>query len=159
MKVRKMFHSSSHLLLCTAATFSSLLLNCSAIELAITNRSFELPVVAEGVYAVGPPIGWTGSGIVGIMNPADDYFIGTTDSLPGSSPIDGLNVAFINYGGQMAYEDPTQVAQPNVAYRLTLLAGQRAGVSFGNGTVRLWAVTNLLAEGFPNLPAGTFLLF
>jgi len=159
MKVRTMLNSSFHLLLCAAATLSSLLMNCSAIEMAITNRSFEIPIVAEDNYALGPPTGWTGSGTIGIMNPADAYFPGTTDSLPGSSPIDGLNAAFINYGGQMAYEDPTQVAQANVAFGLTLLAGQRAGVSFGNGTVLLWAGTNLLAEGFPNPPSGTFIPF
>jgi hypothetical protein len=126
--------------------------------LAIINRSFENAIVVEGDYPVGPPSGWTGSGTMGIMNPSDAYFGGATDSLPGHSPIDGLNAAFINYGGQMAYEDPTQVAQPNVAYKLTLLAGQRSGVPAG-GNVRLWAGTILLAEGFPNPPSGTFVPF
>jgi hypothetical protein len=127
------------------------------MELAITNVSFEIPPLAEEELRVGAPLGWTGSGTIGIMNPPDSYFAGTTDSNPGPSPIDGRNAAFINYGGQLVYEDSNLVAQPNGVYKLTLLAGQRSGVDFGSGSVNLWAGTNLLTQGFPNPPAGTFI--
>ena len=152
--------SSLFQLLLSVLALVSLVPDCGAlVELTVTNGSFESPRVTEGTFYQGVPQGWSGEGEMAIMNPNDAFFPGTTDTLPGPKPIDGSNAVWINYGGSLSYYYPERFAQPNVVYALTVLAGQRSDAPFGNGSVSLWAGTNLLVEAIPNPPNGTFIKY
>lgn len=146
-------------MLCPAWALWVLVQAGNGAELPIANRSFETPALSEGEFPQGAPSGWTGTGIIGVMNPADDFFTGTTDAGPNTSALDGRNAVGFNYGGEVSHEDPNIVVQPNYVYSLTLLVGERKGVPFGDALVGLWAGTNLLVERVPNPPAGEFIPF
>ena len=148
-----------YFLLSLAFTLGSLVRECCALEFVITNYSFEIPAVPEDSFSQGAPFGWTGSGIVVVLNPSDGFFAGTTDAGPGPNPLDGRNAAGINNGGLLAYQAPNLVVETNVVYRLTLLAGQRSGVPFGNGPVSLYGGATLLNQGVPKTTSGTFVPF
>lgn len=128
------------------------------LELTVTNGSFENLLVSEGTFFQAVP-GWSGEGELATMNPDNSFFPGTTDTGPGPNPIDGSNAVWINYGGSLSYSRPDRLTQPNVIYKLTVLAGQRSGTPFGSGTVSLWGGTNLLIEGIPSPPNGTFIKY
>lgn len=146
------------LLLCFIASTPSLILTGGATEIPIANHSFENPMLADGALREGGPVvDWSGEGaFFGIANPANGFFSGTTDALPGQSPIDGFNAAYMNVGSKLMYLVPNVVVQPSTIYVLSLLAGHRIGSPFGNSSMSLWAGSNLLAEGFPNPPEDKF---
>jgi hypothetical protein len=134
--------------------FASFVANSGAAELAITNQSFENPVLADGGGSPSVP-GWIGQGIVQTYNPDNSFFFGTTDGSP-NSPLDGLNTAGVNNGGKLIYQSPHLIS-PQFVYSLTFLAGRRIGDNvFGTSSVSLWAGTNLLAERFPAPAEGMF---
>lgn len=142
-----------------AIAFRLLGLDCRAFEVPITNGSFENPILSESQMSEGSPVGWLGSGIITVMNPSEDFFNGSADSGSGPNTLDGRNAIAINYGGELIYEEPTLLTQPNFIYTLTVLAGHRSGVPFGNGSVSLLAGSTLLAVGIPNPPSGIFVPF
>lgn len=144
---------SAYFLLNVAVFPALLLMECGAAELTITNQSFENPVLPDGGVILSVP-GWTGQGTIQTYNPNNSFFSGTTDGLP-SSPLNGLNAAAINAEGKLSCQISNLVF-PQVVYSLTFLAGHRIGSPFGNGSVSLWAGTNLLAERFPTPTEGTF---
>lgn len=148
-----------HALYGVTIAFSLPGLDGRAVEVAITNGSFEIPILSESQMSEGSPVGWLGNGIITVMNPADDFFNGSSDAGPGPSTLDGRNAVAINYGGELIYEDPTLLTQPNFIYTLTVLAGHRSGVPFGNGSVSLLAGPTLLTVGIPNPPSGIFVPF
>jgi HpiC1 cyclase len=119
-------------------------------ELSITNQSFETPPLGDGSYTAGNVPGWTGVGTFGMANPANNYFLGTSDSGGGTNPLHGINAAWVNVGGKLIYQNPGLTVEPGVIYRLTLLVGRRIGVPLGYGAYSFWAGTNLLAEGLSN---------
>src|SRR5262245_52797020 len=95
-----------------------------ATEIPIANHSFENPVFADGAFTEGPVLGWSGEGaFFEIANPANGFFSGTTDALPGQSPLEGFNAAHINVGSKMMYQVTNAVVQPSTTYVLSLLAG------------------------------------
>ena len=129
------------------------LIECGAAELTITNQSFENPGLPDGGVVLSVP-GWTGQGTIQTYNPNNSFFSGATDGSPGS-PLNGFNAAAVNAEGKLSCQISNLVF-PQVVYSLTFLAGYRIGSPFGNGSVSLWAGTNLLAERFPTPTEGTF---
>jgi hypothetical protein len=142
---------SIFLTLLLIATFSPAL-NGSGLQLVIANHSFENPAIGDGGASSGV-VDWTTSGTTAIMNPTDGLFPGTTG---GSNIIDGFNAVAINFGGRASYQVSGHLVRPNTVYTLSLLAGRRADTPFGNGTITLWAGTNLIGEKVPTPPAGGF---
>jgi hypothetical protein len=125
----------------------------SALELTITNHSFENPALSDGGGAFSV-FGWASVGTVQIYNPDNSFFAETTAGSP-VNPLDGSNAVGINSGGRMTYETGRAVATDSI-YTLTFLAGNRFGTSFGNGSVSLWAGTNFLGQRLPTPASGTF---
>lgn len=126
-------------------------------NIAITNSSFEDPVLADGDYTINAMPGWSGTGIQWhVANPANNWFFGTSLSEAGPNPIDGANVAGINTGTAI-YQDLAAMLRPGVHYMLEMRVGQRIGVPFGEATVSLIAGGQVLAEATPATPAsGSF---
>jgi hypothetical protein len=138
-----------------AIAMASLALGCRGAELTIANHSFEDPVLADGVSSPGV-VGWSVEGTVEVMNPTDAFFARTSETSLGPIPIHGFNAVSINFEGRLSYQVPNYLVQPNVVYTLTLLAGRRVDAGFGNGTIMLWAGTNLVGQSYPNPPLGGF---
>lgn len=159
MKTPKLTEWHLHrFLLVTALAPILVFTECSAVELAITNQSFENPALSDGGVVYSVP-GWTGQGTVAVQNPNTSYFNNVADGSP-NSPLHGLNACAINSGGKLSYQTANAVL-PDVVYSLNYLAGFRIGVPFGSGSssVSLWAGNTLLMEKFPSPPEGTFSTF
>ncbi len=132
-------------------------LGSAAIEIPITNYSFEEQVVDEGGYINASVPGWTGSGPVwGVANPNDSHFSGTSTGSSRPNPINGKNAASINSGSKMVYDFSGVVLAQSAIYELTFLAGHRAGSPFESSSVSLWAGTTMLGELFPTPPEDRF---
>ena len=130
---------------------------CGAVELTITNQSFENPVLADGAIVFSVP-GWTGQGTVAVQNPDTSYFFNVGDGSP-NSPLHGANACAVNSGGKLSHQ-MSNVLLPDVIYSLNFLAGRRLGANpFGTSSASLWAGNILLAERFPAPVEGTFSAF
>ena len=113
------------------ALFTSLVLPASAATIAISNHSFEDPVLGEGA-TVGYAISWTlftaGGGSPGraIFNPTDTWFSGSTGGTPAGA--DGTNVltTYTPDTGQIAGAHQTIAGTPLTAgqtYMMTVAIG------------------------------------
>jgi len=129
-----------------------------AMSIFIENHSFEDPVLADGTYTVNDIPGWNGAGsFFHAINPSDQHFTGTSEGSSAPSPIDGFNAAAVNNLARIFYQNLIETVQPNTTYNLTLLAGHRIGVPFGNASVNLMAGGDILVNSFPSPPEDTFI--
>jgi RHS repeat-associated protein len=117
-------------------------LGASATPVAVTNPSFETPVLGAGQFATGNFPGWTVTGTAGPYHP-------TAAQFPGGVP-DGQNIAFDN-GGTIAQV----LSAPLTAathYVLQVDVGESLDVGLAPFSVELWA-GGLLASASTPLPA------
>ena len=131
-----------------------------AAEISIANASFEEPVVSDGQTAVNIMPGWVGGGTYySVANPADSWFVRTSQGSALPNPISGLNIGGLNIGASI-YQELSEVLQPDQTYTLSFIAGRRAGIPFGTPRVSLFAGGNLVAESvIPTPESGRFAPF
>jgi hypothetical protein len=135
----------------------------------VTNAGFEDPELSDGNFTQGDVPGWTLSGggsIIGVFDPNNDFFPGTTGSdgaVP--PPGEGDQVAFIFIGDGAAPGSITQATGQTIAanttYTLSAAAGQAVaslGRPFAGYEITLLAGSTVLAtEADQVTPApGTF---
>ena len=158
MKTSELIESRlRHFLLLAALAPMWVFAECGAAELAITNQSFENPVLADGAAVFSVP-GWTGQGTVAVQNPNTSYFFNVGDGSP-NNPLQGQNAAAVNSGGKLSHQT-THTVLPDVIYSLSFRAGRRLGANpFGTSSLSLWAGNILLAERFPAPVEGFFSAF
>jgi hypothetical protein len=120
----------------------------------ITNAGFESPVVGDGNFTSIAPPGFTAvvGGIVGVFDPVNSFFTGTTGN-PVPSPGEGNQVAFLfasdNQGPSSLSQTTSAVIAPDTRYTLSVAVGQAElslGRPFGGYDIALMSGANVLAS-------------
>jgi hypothetical protein len=140
--------------LATAVGIAVVLTASLSSAVMITNGSFEDPAVGDGNFTMTPPPGYTGvvGGIVGVFDPQNNFFSGTTNN-PVPAPAQGNQVAFFfasdGQGPSSLSQTTTAVIAPDTRYTLSVAVGQSEtslGRPFGGYNIALMSGANVLAS-------------
>ncbi len=140
--------------LASALAIVALLITSSSRAVTINNAGFEDPAVGDGNFTSVVPPGFTGvvGGIVGVFDPVNSFFTGTTGN-PVPAPGEGNQVAFFfasdGQGPSSLSQTTSAVIAADTTYSLSVAVGQAEaslGRPFAGYDIALMSGATVLAS-------------